>query len=1026
MTKQWQTYQIPLSAGLDTQSDPRSLQPPQFDILKDAEFELDGGIQTRKPFAAKGVNVVGGGTLSNIRRIVDNAGELLCFTRTGLYAWSEAAQAWAFRSTHLATKVEESTRFVTTGDQLNADRAELNGYVVVSWHEVRSGNSYGYVAAYDAVTGAVTMAPRELAGFQRIRLIALSTKILLSFYDGLSGFYCYALDPADPATALSGSSSTIVTSNGVSYDVCRVTGADQAAYACLRAGGASYEVTTMTAALVRVTSTKARAAGRIAIACLPTGTQLEVIRHNGTTTMYGDLLTTSTLADVSQTTMSAVAAVPQWISCAFRSVQDSGAYRCYAFWDEGVGPALPSTAPLSPYSGSHSYGTNVFSSWVDTAGAVSASAQFVALVAINSRAFDYDGQVYLWLGFALSASIIEYSVPSSTLNVNTYSPQSSYFLYRDDGLLCAKSAMLSAGGSPTSAGWLPGVQAVTSTKFSWAGAKRRVIEVVGKDNRQRSDYAAHTPDEISLTFDSNEARRTVRLGRTLYIPAGETLQYDGVQLTEVGFHVLPYVIEAIDGAGSSLTGPYAWKWGQRWDNAGGDVDRGSTPASLTYTPTPPKNAIIYTYPTTVTHKTNRPIAIELWRTELNPTADSSFYRVTSKNPGDVALSSNKYISNDTTGASTINVLDDYSDKTIAVGEQYPLNGGELENLAPPAATIAIATSDRLFVAGVAGDPTRVWYSKLRRDGQVATFNGRLVVGLPSYATAITGLGIVNDTVIAFTATSCYALDGRGYDNVGGGANYGPARLLSTDVGALEHESIASTPIGIFFKSKKGWYLLDRGWSLRYIGGPVSTYDSETIIAVHVVESQHQIRCLSSSRMLVFDFKGIMAGDQPGQWAEWTVANCVGSAMNGGVHHVATVTSVLKQRTDYTGIDYGIEARLAPIKLNDLQGAGSVRWLSVLGEYRGPCRMQVMLYRDYTTSPYQTVTWTPNPAVVGEPMTVSIGPSIPKCTAIAVHIKAISTTTTGPPATEAFRLTGLALDVGVDKGLNRRLPAAQKV
>jgi hypothetical protein len=149
-------------------------------------------------------------------------------------------------------------------------------------------------------------------------------------------------------------------------------------------------------------------------------------------------------------------------------------------------------------------------------------------------------------------------------------------------------------------------------------------------------------------------------------------------------------------------------------------------------------------------------------------------------------------------------------------------------------------------------------------------------------------------------------------------------------------------------------------------------------------------------------------------------------MHGGVHHVAFEDDVQSQRSDYTGIDYGLEAKLAPIKLNDLQGAGSVRWLAILGEYRGACRVQVQLYRDYQSTPYQTEQWTPTPAVVGGPLQVEVGPSIPKCMAIGVHIKAIAAVGDGPPTTEAIKLTGLALDVGIDKGLNRRLPAAQKV
>lgn len=1016
MVKAWNTVQVPLAAGLDTKTDPRARTVPLFEILRDAEFELVGGLQTRKPFGTLGTSIVGGGTLSNIRRIVDNAGELLAFTSAGLYSYSLSDAGWVYKGEHLAVKVEEAARFTTTGDQVDADRAELNGHVIVTWHEVRGGGTYGYVAAYDSTTGAVTMAPRELVGFQRIRLVALSTKILLSYYDGITGYYVYALDPASPATALAGASTTIVSSNGTYYDVAKVPGQDLAVYACTRNGGGSYELVTFTSSLTKTNTSKAAAVGVIAIAAAPNGTHVQVVRRSSSTTIHGDYVAISGFTTVnSNTAIATTSTDPTQLSCAYRSVLTGGSYRCYVFWPEGTGPTIPGTSN-PPINASHTYGSHVYSNWIDTTAAVGTAAKFVALVDVNSRAFDYNGQVYLWLGFSLNASIRrrDETVPATPDTAFTYAPQSSYFLYRDDGILCAKSVMLAAGGAPTKSGWLPNVQALSSTSFAWAGTKRRAIEFVGDDNRTRNDYAARAPHEITTTFDSNEARRCVRLGRTLYITGGEVLQYDGVQLTEVGFHVLPYVNEA-DIAGGDIT-PFAtraWKWGPRWLNAAGDVDFGSTPSILTYLSATAKGVTLWTYPLTVTHKTNRPIALEAWRTAGDPTADASFYRVTSKDPA--ATGTNGYISNDTTAAALVSLDDFIDDPDLLPREQYPLNGGELENLAPPAATIAIATADRVFLAGVAGDPNRVWYSKQRRDGQVAAFNGRLTVALPSYAAAITGLGIVNETVIAFTSTAAYALDGRGYDNTAGGTNYGPARELATDVGALAHESIASTPAGLVFKSAKGWYLLNRGWALQYIGAPVASYDAEDVLAVHVVESQHQVRILTASRMLVWDYN-------LNQWAEWTVASAVGAAMSGGVHHVATASDVKAQRSDYTGIDYGIEAKLAPIKLNDLQGAGSVRWLSLLGEYRGVHQLQVQLYRDYQASSYQTVTWTPSPTTIGGPLQVSIGPSIPKCEAIGVHIKVLSSSGTW---SEALRLTGLALDVGIDRGLNRRLPAAQK-
>lgn len=1031
------TVAIPLASGLQQKFDTRALEAPGLARCIDVQFDELGGIQTRKPYASKGLAIFGGGSIAaaDVRRIITNGNELLLFAKDALYSWNEIAQAWVLKGTYLAPALEEAARFTTTGDQVDSDRAELNGCVVVTWHEVRSGNSYGYAAAYDSATGAVTMPPTELAGFQRIRLVALSTKILLSFYDGLTGFYVYALDPASPATALAGASTTIIASNGVYYDVVKVPGQDLAFYACTRSGGGSYQMVTFTSALVTTTASKSAACVAIAVSAAPNGTHVQIVRRSSSTSIHGDYIAISGLSTVNDNTAIATTTTdPTYIACAHRSVTNGGQYRCYVYWNEGAGPSIGALSSgggiTSPWSGSHTYGQHVYSNWIDTGATIGTAALFVALADINSRAFDHNGYVFVWLGFSLDASVLTLDKSVSLFKSKQYAPQNSYFLFRDDALLCAKSTMASAGGKPSRTGWLPGVQSLGSNAYAWAGTKRRAINFVGDDNRRRNDFAQRAPNEITVTFDSDEARRCVRMGNTLYIAGAEILQYDGVQLAEVGFHVLPYVDEATEAGGALATGVYAWKWGARWDNAGGDVDRGSTPSIMTYGVPAAKNALLYTYPLTITHKTDRPIALELWRTQITPTADSSFFRATSKDPGDVALSSNRYVENDTTAAALVQVSDEYTDSTLKAGEQYQGNGGVVESLAPPAATIIAASADRLFLAGVAGEPDRIWYSKLRRDGEVAAFFDGNTVAVPRNAGAIIALSFINETLIAFCEAGIYAIVGDGYDNVGGGANYA-AREIPSDVGAESAEAVARMgKDGIIFKSAKGWHLLDRGWGVEYIGGPVSDYDAEEVQAIHVVDTQHQVRILTDSRLLVLDYL-------VKQWGEWTLASGVSATMWRGAHlYASSAEGVLQQRTDFTGVAYGMDIETAWIPMGQVQGFGRVWKVMLLGEYRSDHKVRVRLARNYTADGtyFQDKIWTPSPTTVGGPLQVNHGPSIQEMQALKIRITAIDTfvseggdpdnPTIITPDGEALKLTSLALELGLERGLNR-LPAAQR-
>jgi hypothetical protein len=1020
--KEWLKLDIPLSAGLETKSDPRALQPPAFSLLRDVEFGEIGGLQPRKPFS-----VLGDSPGGELRRAYRNGDEWLVFTKDTLYSRNVQGSSWVDKGTHLAIKTEEETAFATVGDQVACDRCELGGFIVYVWNE----GTAGYLAVKDAATGAVVVAPYSLGGFQRMRLTALDTKILLSFWDGVTGIYCYALTPGDPTAALAGASTTVLTGGNQYYDVCKVPGADQAVFGVRRTVTTSYELVTVTGGLTVARATKARTCdGPIAVSCPPTGTHVQVVRGNGIA-IQGDYVTISGFVDVftAQAIGTAGGFGPgtiDQIAAAHRSVTDSSQYRCYVFF----------SSDESADSGGWGWATQY--NWVDTGNNLGTADFLAHQLGVASRAFDSDGRVFLWTAFAGESSFSGAAAPQFRGQL-----QNSYFLYRDDATLHAKAAFQRAGGFAVNTGHLPSVQNTSGSTFSWCGVERQIIEIGIK----QTGYGARAPRDITFTFDSDEARRCARLGQTMYIAAGgEVLQYDGVQLTEVGFHVYPWYFSLTETAGGSLAaGTYAVKLTWRWSNAAGEVDRSTTAtvAELTLA-SPPGGYEIDDCPTLQpTHKDA--VAVEVWRTLADPTDDSPFYLVTSKDPA-VTSNPNRYLNNEPTIVIASDAFidlfrDELVDADAAIRESNPENGSVLENLSPPGATIIAASSERLFLAGVAGDPHRVWYSKLRGAGEVAAFHDALTVAVPRDGGVITALAFLNETLIVFKETMVFALAGDGFDNLGGGSNYGPARLLSADCGAVSAESVALMPSGLLFKSSKGWYLLNRGWALDYVGARIAEFDDDEVVSVHVLETQHQVRCLTASRMLVLDYSARTEQSPFGQWAEWTITGAVSAAIWDGTYHYIDASGAYAEQATYTGIDYGLDVETAWIKLNDLQGAGSVRWLSVLGEYRGAHVLRVRLARDYLQDGsgnwlwYQDESWTPSPTVIGGPEQVRVGPSIPRCQAIKVRITALPITEEveidGIPTdvdtySEAIKLTGLALEVGVDRGINRRLPVAQKV
>lgn len=909
---EWQTVQIPLASGLALKGDQRAQNPPAMDALKDAEFDDIGGLRTRKPYAALGTNIVGGGTVTNFRQIVPNGDELLLFTDTGLYSWNADLSAWAFRATHLAIHTDETDVFAATGDQASTDRASSSDVTLYAW--VDQAASIIYVAAMDRDTGSVIVGPTLVAVGKHPRLVALQTRILLFFTDTAGpNLRVMAIDPSNVAISIAGGFSNVHAMNSNAfYDVMQIPGTDTAILAAALSPNTSYFVAKVTAALAITSSTKARTCdGPIAISCDPVATNVQIVRGNGVN-IQGDLLLISTLADVFTAqavgTWSGVGTLSN-IGTAHRSVLNTGKYRCYVFWTNTI-----TGAPTTAFN------------WVDTGGTLGSAATFLLASAIASRPFDYNGSVYLWNVFA-SITI------ASAAGFNGTQLENTNFLHRDDGTMVARCLVNRSGGFVPD-GALPGVELISGKKFACGLANRRVVPT----NNGGRAYASRAPCDVEFTFDDNRARRTARLGRTLYISGGQILQYDGLNLVELGFVPYPWTIDAVlsGTAGSMADGTYAYKATLSWLNAQGEIDRSTTATVAVVVISGHAGAAaidlnisnIFTTLKLTTFSVASGTVIEIWRTAVNPTADAPFYLVTSLDPS-VLTNPNRFLSNDPTTTVSATVRDGRSDAQTTILSENPENGGILENLAPPPGSILLASDVRLFLAGIAGDPDRIWYSKQRDDGVVAAFNDALVVPIPHAGGDLTGLAIYRETLFVFRETAVYALPGDGQDNTGGGPGYGTPRQLSRDVGAVNLESIAVGPFGVIFKSLKGWYVLDDKQNVQYIGAPVAAYDADTISSVQIVEKQHQVRIVTNARMLVWDYL-------VNQWAEWSVNDGISGTMwQDGHVYLSSNTGAMQDNGSFLGTTtgYGLDMELAWLKPADLQGAGRVRRMLLLGECR---------------------------------------------------------------------------------------------
>lgn len=973
-------------AGLNLKSDVRALEAPDLLRLVDAQFDEIGGIQTRYPYDAVESAIFGGGTIADARRIVANGDERLLFTKTGLYSLNDQESKWVYRGEHLATAVDETAAFQTTEEQIDCDRAEISGTIFYAWTVSLTGGSKSYVAAKDKTTGQVKLSPTALPGNAvRPRLTALAAKVLLFFTDGAGNLLAYSIDPASPATALAGASTTILGAVfNLNYDVVRA-GSD-ALYVARRNPTTSYEIGLVTAALAVTNVTKARAcAGPISVAYEASLPGIFVAYNSAAGNIVGDQLTTA-LADVIVGTAIGSTAFPvRNVTIAW---QDD--ITAVAFWDDN-GATFSS----------------VFRNTIDTAGTVGTQTD-TNYCTIAAHAFQHDARVYCWYATDQATT----STDTAAATIFTTAVENCYLLYRDDGNIFAKSAFLRAGGRP-GAGHITGVSSPETNKYAWCGVEQRKIPT---GSVSLPAYAARSPLDIVVEFDTNRARRVARSGGTAYV-TGMGMQYDGIGLTEIGFLQFPFGFTlATAAAGSIPAGGYSYKSALRWQNAAGDTERSTTVAvkgiGLSGAQ---KGSITFDHFDHTLKKSPRAnMAIEFYRTSVDPTPDFPYYLVSSSNPSNTT-GDNRYVEN-VPGTTAAAFLDNINNTALLALESHPENGDVLESLAPPPHTIIAATDTRVFIAGVAGDLDRVWYSKQRNTGEVASFHEALTFQVPTAGGRITGIALFNRTPIIFRETAAYIAHGDGLDNTSGGKNFQVERITG-DAGAVDHDSIVVTDGGVMFKSKKGWYVTN-GQSMRYIGAPVADYDSETVLAATVVETQHQIRVLTASRMLVFDTYASEVLQRP-LWSEWSIASGVHACMWNGAHYYLTTTGPRAQLTSYTGVDYGIDLETAWIKLNDLQGYGAVDFFDLLGEYRSACTVRVRLARDYVDTYFQDKTHTPS-LTAGAPLQLRHRPSIRQVKALKVRI-----TITQTAAGESVKLNGLAFMLGLQPGLNRNVAQTSK-
>lgn len=463
--------------------------------------------------------------------------------------------------------------------------------------------------------------------------------------------------------------------------------------------------------------------------------------------------------------------------------------------------------------------------------------------------------------------------------------------------------------------------------------------------------------EVETTFDGTF--QSVEFGGSTYIAGGVLYQWDGARCFEVGFPQRPALTGTVT-AGSGT-----------WDAAPFAGSPPPTPKVQYYalyevmdnTGARHRSVLSNSYQATLTAATNE-VDLELEPLTISrrhwgdgtrqtfPRVIVSIYR--SSTPGDVTnlvrlkqfTATPSALENDPLAMARITFTD--TGASTSGHELLYTVGGQLENdLAEPCDHLFVHR-DRLWaIGGVREDTVRI--SKTYVRGEPAQFSIGLEVMVPGER--VTAGASLDSVAILFTETGIHKVFGDGPDDTGNPATgQWSVEPVASDMGCIQPRSVVSTPFGIVFRSARGFYLLDRGYTLQFIGADVQdlTDDYPTVYAATVVASANHVRFLvgsaDASRVLVFDYA-------EKKWLEWdhsaTGKFFTDAAHDGTSYHLLAndggwYTEEVGNYTD-ANLWYGVTVRTGWLPFAHIHGRKRLRRMVASGEYKGTHNLRIRYY-----------------------------------------------------------------------------------
>lgn len=651
-------------------------------------------------------------------------------------------------------------------------------------------------------------------------------------------------------------------------------------------------------------------------------------------------------------------------------------------------------------------------------------------VAIAGKPFRQGGRTYAMVGSLWSLTAYTSSPP-----VATSSPQGAYMLVDLNETITTSGYVYVARPVANLAPRIANttdttLKAMETTAGAWAVSSTQWISIGSVVRATSNRFGLEV-----MTFDfAGDRWNGCELGGVRYMAGGVPTMFDGQRVTEVGFLHPPPTIGLAESAGGNLTvnGNYTYLVMYTWTDSKGQIQRSaSSIGSLTLVAAGNKTITVTVSNCTNTLKQdeagkyNPAIGIQIYR---NVSGGSTFYQL---------LTDTAALVNDP-NSTTQTYVDTASDATIAAlgYGTWPFAGGALEGYCPPAFQQIVAYNLRLW--GVADDRRSLWYSTALIEGEAPRFNDawRMTTG-----GQIVGLEVMDNVLYVFQTDGILRVAGNGPNEENTQNDLQGPDIVPTDAGCIERRSILATPLGIFFQSPVGIYILGRGGSeVQYIGQAVETTlaANPVIKRATLVSGKTEVRfeCAPTETSttgvtLVFNytFKAWSVFQRYDDDAALASSAAISAAVVDDVYYWAVPGGRVYQESTTSYLDGTTWATLtvdsAWAKASAIQGWGRFRYVNVLCDSQEAHDLTLSVGYDYSSTWEQTHTFTADeiarwttPLEAGE---IQLGKQ--KASAIRVRIHDARPTRRAYVTGQGPILVGLQLEVGtMSRGV--RLPPAQ--